>query len=430
MTASHDSDERARAARALLASPILTDRRQPEQLAAVRRHAAPLKAMFSTVLGYHLIVESSFARLVKAPLTPDAPTRPARRAAGGEFTPRAYAGLALVCAALLATGTADQVLISGLVEQVRADAVTAGVEFDDSLTGRRNLVAAIELLVSWGVLSETDGTITGWSERQEEALLTINRALLPHLLTRPLYEMSGPADLTVAGSALPQPRRTLRRALVENPVVRRESLSDAERDALSRERTELARQLDESFGLVLEVRADGALAFDPDDQLTDLAFPGTGTVRQAALLLIDALIDAAGPHSLSRAEVDGVAVPGLLVRWEMVEAKLAELLTRHATAWRAEYAREPERLKEDVTTLLTGVGLAVQTRAGLVLHPAAARYRPVITHPGSGGPGSTGPGGAPGGRRGSVRRPARRRVPLPTDQPHPFEAPDLFGGSE
>ncbi len=32
---------------------------------------------------------------------------------------------------------------------------------------------------------------------------------------------------------------------------------------LSRERTDLARHLDENFGLVLEVRAEGALAYDP-----------------------------------------------------------------------------------------------------------------------------------------------------------------------
>ena len=53
----------------------------------------------------------------------------------------------------------------------------------DSIGDRRQLVAALKLLASWGVVTETDGTLTGWGERPEdEALLSINRALLIHLL--------------------------------------------------------------------------------------------------------------------------------------------------------------------------------------------------------------------------------------------------------
>ena len=77
-TAGLDAGERRIAARYLLSSPILTAARQPAELDLVRRHATALKSMFASQLGYALIVESSFARLVKAPLPLSAPSaRPA-----------------------------------------------------------------------------------------------------------------------------------------------------------------------------------------------------------------------------------------------------------------------------------------------------------------------------------------------------------------
>src|SRR6266542_4476839 len=353
-TAAHEASERRQAARALLAHPILADRRHPEEFALVRRHTAALKSSFATLLGYHLVVESSFARLIKGPPATDAPTRPARRGNGTPFTPRTYAYLALVCAGLLAPDVGEQVLLSHLVDQLRADAATAGIAVGDTLPDRRNLVAAIELLVEWGVLVETDGTVAGWGERRDEALLTIARGLLPHLLARPLHTLTGPGDLWAADPDAPeQPRRSLRRKLVENPLLRREDLTDAERDALSRERTEITRVLEEAFGLTLEVRAEGALAYDADAELTDVAFPGTGTVRQAALLLL-----------------------GALAPWHVVDEALTDLAGRNARAWRSELVGDPGRLRADVVALLEAVSLATATDDGLVVHPAAARYRP------------------------------------------------------
>ncbi|WP_344747525.1 DUF2398 family protein, partial [Streptosporangium vulgare] len=128
--AAHDADERRIAARALLADPVLTSHRHPEQLALVRKHSGALKSTFARLLGYALVVETGFARLVKTPLTPDAPVRPARRPSGSEFTPRTYAYLALVCAGLLASDVGEQVLVSQLVEQIRADAAATGITID------------------------------------------------------------------------------------------------------------------------------------------------------------------------------------------------------------------------------------------------------------------------------------------------------------
>jgi Protein of unknown function (DUF2398) len=78
-TAEHDATEQRAGARALPACPILTAGRNPEALALVRRHARALKAMFASTVDYQLVVESTFARLHKGPLDPEA--APGQRAA-------------------------------------------------------------------------------------------------------------------------------------------------------------------------------------------------------------------------------------------------------------------------------------------------------------------------------------------------------------
>ena len=361
-TASQAARDRREAARALLSHPLLTAA-HAEDLALVRLHAPALRSMFKSTLDYHLVVESTFARLVKGPVSPDAPARPARRADNAAFTPMTYTLLSLLCAALLVPGAGDQILISALIDQVRSDGATIGVPIGDTLPERRALVTAIGQLIGWGVLTETDGTAGGWGERRDEALLTIHRAALPHLLARPLSGL-GHADQLLAPhpDLADQPRRSLRRKLVENPLVRREELTDGERDVLSRERSELTRVLAENFGLALEVRAEGALAYDPAGDLTDVTFPGNGRIKQVALLLLGELVERRSPAAAT---------------WDEVDAALSELNARHATSWGDLLTEHPGSLRGDVVAVLGELGLARATPAGLLVHPAAARYRPL-----------------------------------------------------
>src|SRR4051812_50124421 len=78
-----DVTERREAARALLRRPFLTAREDADDLILVRRHATALTGMFTSLLGYRLVIEAGFARLIKAPLTADAPPPAAKRARGG-----------------------------------------------------------------------------------------------------------------------------------------------------------------------------------------------------------------------------------------------------------------------------------------------------------------------------------------------------------
>src|SRR5215467_1455486 len=378
-TAGLDAGERRIAARHLLVSPVLTAARQPAELDLVRRHAAALKSMFASQLGYALIVESTFARLVKAPLPAVAPVRPARRATDDSpFTAATYVHLALACAALLAPGVGEQILISALVDQIRADAAEQSIMITDGISDRRQLVTALRLLVAWGLVSETDGSLTAWGERPEdEALLSINRPLLIHLLPSPLYQYRTAED-TWAHRQPEQPRRRLRQRLVESPAIFRAELPADELDVLSRERNELARHLDENFGLVLEVRAEGVLAYDPSGALTDLEFPGSGSAKQAALLLLDELATAIKPSRESTISVDDVPVPAAFAPWPQVDTVLAGLATRYRAAWKNAYSESLGTLRADVIGLLTALSLGRALNDGLVIYPFAARYQPQL----------------------------------------------------
>ena len=134
---------------------------------------------------------------------------------------------------------------------------------------------------------------------------------------------------------------------------------------LSRERTELTRHLDENFGLTLEVRAEGALAYDVEGTLTDIPFPGAGSLKQAALLFISEVVNRADGDSAS-----------LWLGWLEVDAILIELAARHARAWKSDYTGSVDSLRSDVIALLTALGIASADEAGVTISPVAARYRP------------------------------------------------------
>ncbi|MBS9373012.1 TIGR02678 family protein [Rhodococcus sp. B50] len=361
-TASPDASGRRDAARALLQQPIVTVAGDRETFDLVRRHAAPLKAMFADRLGYRLVVEPTFVRLLKAPLEPTAPHRALRHTDGTEFGAITYACLALVCAALIEPGTGDRVSARTLLEQVRADARENGIVFGDSVSEERNFAAALRILEEWGVITESDPMD---EENGDAPHFGIHRDLLPYLLDARLHEMSRPAAALTHLEHEPAGRRLYRR-LVEDPFVARDELDDESAAILARDRHELARMLDEDFGLVLEVRAEGALAYDPAGVLTDDAFPGPGTLRHASLLLVSELVGRFGDRAAATLHVDA----------QTLDSILGDLATSHSRTWKSTYVRDLALLRRDVVALLTRLGLARPHEDGLELTAPAARYRP------------------------------------------------------
>ncbi len=303
MTDDHDialAVERRRAVRALVAQALIY--LDHDDFPLVRRHADWLKSWFGQFLGYRLVVEASFARLFKAGL-PRGAGRPLLRSTG-PFPPRSYAYLALAVSVLLTSP--EQLLLSQLIAGVRSAAVEAGIELGDAdrQVERRALGAALRQLVRWRVPIEEQGTVDGYAgDADAEALLTVDRDVVAHLLATPMGRAGTPEEF-LAHSAAPGPggaRHTVRRRLLECPVVYLDDLTARERAWLRREQRRDERSFGEYAGLQAELRAEGAALFDPDDELTDVHFPGTGTIAQAALLAVEALAGELCPRHWSPA---------------------------------------------------------------------------------------------------------------------------------
>jgi uncharacterized protein (TIGR02678 family) len=343
-------------------------------LPLVYRHRTTLQDLFAGLLAYRLVVERRFARLYKPGPGFD-PTR-------GEPTlsPRGYTYFALTVAAL--TGVGRQVLLSRLVTDVRAAAVEAGVAVTDDLPDRRALTAALRHLLALGVITETEGTVAPWgTEGPAEALITIDTDLLGQLLSGPLLEATGP-DHLIELAARPGPRgaeHAVRRKLVENPVVLQTDLPEDQMEWLRRNQRRESSLLERNFGLVTETRLEGVAVTDPEDYLTDVLFPGSGTVARIALLALPELIADPAPELFADdAEPPEPRPDGRHpVSYGQVRVICAQLVEDYPAAWSRQATDDLDRLTADVLDLLVRMGLAVNdAEEGWLIAPTAHRWAP------------------------------------------------------
>ncbi|UXY32356.1 TIGR02678 family protein [Streptomyces sp. HUAS TT20] len=278
-----------------LITPVYPDR---TALATVRRWAQQLRTDLMEVLGYRLITTADTARLRRAQDQLDA-TRPALSRAGRPFDRRRYAYLALTLAALGRHGA--QVALGELADAVAADAVRIeGLGLD---TARKHDRDAFVDAVTW----PTDRPPPGpWIPCGAEALYDIDREVLTavHQPTRVLQHVTSVRALLDSAGALSlsegrQARRRsaarrARRAVLENPVA---YYADAGPELTGQLRAPaLAEDLSRLTGLAVERRSEGIALVDTSGRLSDLRFPGGGTVAQAALLLGARISEAAARH--------------------------------------------------------------------------------------------------------------------------------------
>ncbi len=371
----HVTAERRRAARALLRRPLLVDGPDgaADDLRLVRRHRAELERLFADGMGYRLVVEPGAARLYKAGLGRDA-TRPLLRRSGKPFTPRAYALLCLTIAAL--NRGKGQLLVDELVAQVRSAAVDAGLDVDlDAIVDRRALHAAFTALVELGVLHERDGDLEHWAEQHTASLLDVRRDRLALLVAAPLGGIRSPADLLDA-AALPSAaggsRVAVRRRLVESPVLSVDELTEEQAEWWRRGRNREREWFAERLGLEVELRAEGAVAIDPDGELTDVEFPGGGSGRQLALLLVEALA-----HRLRDAA--RAAEPPARI-WRRADARevaatAGSVLAEWGDGLRKELRADHVAALAEARAVLIGAGLVrAEPDGSWLVHAAAARY--------------------------------------------------------
>lgn len=368
----------AQAARALLAEPLLHGdgdtpdaARRVDALRLVRQHRAALQEFFAAELGYRLLVERHAARLVKLDPGPE-PPRPLLRRTGKAFTPRGYAMLCLLLAVL--EGGRQQYLVDELVREVRATASEAGLVLDlEVATDRRALHAALTVLVSYGVLRERDGELARWAEDDRvQSLLDVDAERLG-LVVLGLPPVTTAADL-LAPEELPTSvggaRLATRRRLVESPLLDVSELDEEQRIWWSKNRARERDWYADRLGLSLELRAEGALVVDPDEELTDMPFPGPGSVRHVALLVLDQVV----------ATARLTCTPWVTVEADIVGRAFVHVETIHPTAVSAAFRLDPAGLRAAATEVLRATGLVRVTDDGSwAVHAAAARFAPKPT---------------------------------------------------
>jgi uncharacterized protein (TIGR02678 family) len=369
LPSAHDvalASERRSAARLLLAHPLVTsDGPHADLFPLIRRHADWLGKRFQQVLGYRLLVDSSYARLFKAGLGANAGRR-LERSTGTPFTPHTYAYLALALSVLVTAP--EQLLLSQLVADIRAAAADAEIELEEAgrSAGKRTLVAALRLLVEWGVLIETEGHVAALAhDAGGEALITVDRELARVVVAGPLAQARDGADLVrrAADPGFGGPRTYVRRMLVETPVVYLDELTDAERDWLRTRQRREAQAFSELLGLEMEIRAEGVALVDPEDELTDLHLPSTGTVAQAALLLVERLVERLRPQEPGHPATGGTLVIGVAVPDGLVDELLAALVAEYGqrSNWQRGYLEDIPALREAVLDLLARMRLMART---------------------------------------------------------------------
>jgi uncharacterized protein (TIGR02678 family) len=396
MIPAEEQAQREAALRALLAKPLLIAPDDAEPLLLVRRHLTALSEWLRRETGWRLVADAETARLFKTAQVAGDATRPARGHNREPFSRRRYVTL---CLALSALARADaQTTLGSLADDMLTAAAEPGLAATgftltlDSRNDRADLVAAVRLLLGWGVLSRVAGDEDGYLSAGTDVLYDVRRPVLGVLLTG----SRGPSTVTAGGfesrlaelTAEPVAetdelrnqalRRLLTRRLLDDPVVYYDELTEDERAYLISQRHNITGRITEATGLLAELRAEGVAMVDPDDELTDVRMPEQRTDGHVTLLVAEYLASRGrAPRSELLAFVrraarehasywrKGVTEPG-------AESELLDIALDKLTALRL----------ADIDTEVTrdGTGTVIRGR------PAIARFaiaKPVVREPGS-----------------------------------------------
>lgn len=438
--------EYQQAARLVLRHPLITvSYPDKTSLPLVRKWTRQLRTDFAEVLGYTLVSTGETVRLRRAQDTLD-PTHPATTRARRPFDRRRYAYLVLALAALGRSGT--QIALSELADAVAAEAGrTDGLGMDAARKADRDaFVDAVAWLEARGALRLADGSAAEWVNDPEraEALYDIDREvvaavyapsrILQHVSS--VTELLSGTDRGLGAQGINAQRRVAarraRRLVLENPAVYYADTDPGLRGQLRS--PALAEDLERLTGLPLERRAEGVALVNTGQRLTDVTFPGTGTVAQAALLLcariagylqrnrsrvehlpaataaerlaeaarrIDSAIPdrgrvagllaadsadlaavtplepaiGAGGETSEPEEATDVSYPFLSDMW--LRAELRKLVDEFGAGMAEKQVADLAGLLQEALSLLTAVGLVARVDGGALVLPLLARYRGV-----------------------------------------------------
>lgn len=291
------------AVRLVLTHDVITATRpRPGTLEQVLRWADQMTADFRALLGYTLIATTRQVRLSRRLDALD-PTQSAIFSSryGRRFDRRRLAYLCLV----LASFQRSRVEIS-LADLVRVFTPAAnaidGLGFDPKVTAHKAAVVdVLDWLVDRGALRLSDGSVESWATDSErgDALYDIEHDICAALFrpARPVQHLTSAAGLLDStfvsakrGAQREAAAQRAARALLEYPVVYYAQVEPEIAEALRQ--PGVAENLTRLTGLATERRAEGIMLADAGGRFTDRPFPGRGgAVNRAAGLLLAKIAD-------------------------------------------------------------------------------------------------------------------------------------------
>jgi uncharacterized protein (TIGR02678 family) len=421
------------AARLVLTHDLITATRpRPGTLDQVLRWADQLTADLREVLGYTLVATTRQVRLIRRLDVLDSTQATIFARNGRPFDRRRLAYLCLV----LASFQRSRVEVS-LADLVRALTPAAnaieGLGFDATVTAHKAAVVdVLDWLVERGGLRLSDGSAQSWAQDSErgDALYDIDHDIASALFrpARPVQHLTSAAGLLdatlISAKARAQREAAAQRAgraLIEFPVVYYAQADPEVAEALRLHG--VAESLARLTGLAVERRAEGVLLADSSGRFTDKPFPGRGgAVNRAAGLLLAKIADAiedpaealaalpmppdADDHRDLLARIDSALPVAGIVRelaWTapadphaeragpqgqppdvpLVEAsRLARMIDElfdelGPPSFTITWQHDPRGLLEAAVDLLVDLRLLRRVPGGVLVLPAAARYRTI-----------------------------------------------------
>ncbi|MCW2929074.1 MAG: hypothetical protein JWM19_36 [Actinomycetia bacterium] len=354
------------AARLVLTHDLITATRpRAGPLGQVLRWADQLTRDLREVLGYTLIATTRQVRLVRRLDALDSTQTTIFAKNGRPFDRRRLACLCLV----LASFQRSRVEVS-LADLVRALTPAAnaidGLGFDATISSHKAAVVdVLDWLVERGALKLSDGSAESWAQDSErgDALYDVDHDIASALFrpARPVQHLTSAAGLLDATLVSAKVRaqkeaaaQQAARALIEYPVVYYAHVQPEVAEALRT--AAVAENLARLTGLEVERRAEGVMLADSSGRFTDKPFPGRGgAVNRAAGLLLAKIADAIEDPAEHLAELpmppDAADQRDLLARIDSA-LPLAGVVAELAWTAPPETPFDPERTRQVISVPL------------------------------------------------------------------------------
>lgn len=351
--------ERKRACmHALLNRPWIAKEEDPDMYFTIRDHYEELRDWFMDKAGFPLIVTRTMAKLDKTPVK-------AQPWMGfPEFREkRDYVFFTYGLWYLEGKTELDQFLLSDIVEEIREQMLSAGLEADwRNYYHRLSMARALKKLRALGVLHSVDGDEGQWAQDAERNALYECSPLARYVLRRFPRDLTGCSRLeeledpipyadTQDGQSMRRRHRVYRRLLLEPNVVDRH-WDEEDLNYVLWQRRAIIDQLENMLGWVGRRYREGLLFFHPELTGECELFPTVSAASDLALLVASEIrkglaeeeglyVEENGTVRLTKAEIET-----LLYRqqirykefWskELREAssqELAELCMDHLAEW-------------------------------------------------------------------------------------------------